>query len=96
MQTGMGKSFSHATKTKSVLDENNNPLIFDVNKNLYYQPIWKNDSLYIMEFRSDPNDTIHKLSNPYYYSTSKVKSSIKFTTLFPYISAILLVNVLFS
>ena len=61
MQTGMGQSFSHATKTKSVLDENNNPLIYDENKNLYYQPIWKKDSLYIMEFRLDKNDTIHKL-----------------------------------
>jgi hypothetical protein len=61
MQTGMGQSFSHATKTKSVLDENNNPLIYDENKNLYYQPIWEKDSLYIMEFRLNKNDTIHKL-----------------------------------
>ena len=61
MQTGMGQSFSHATKTKSVLDENNNPLIYDENKNLYYQPIWKKDSLYIMEFRLNKYDTIHKL-----------------------------------
>tara|TARA_Y100000385_G_scaffold63585_1_gene62588 strand:- start:3683 stop:5464 length:1782 start_codon:yes stop_codon:yes gene_type:complete len=61
MQTGMGQSFSHATKIKSVLDENNNPLIYDENKNLYYQPIWKKDSLYIMEFRLDKYDTIHKL-----------------------------------
>ncbi|MBT4217587.1 MAG: pilus assembly protein TadD, partial [Flavobacteriales bacterium] len=61
MQTGMGQSFTHATKIKSVLDENNNPLIYDENKNLYYQPIWKKDSLYIMEFRLDKYDTIHKL-----------------------------------
>ena len=59
MQTGMGQSFSHATKTKSVLDENNNPLIYDENKNLYYQPIWKKDSLFLLEFRLENRDTIH-------------------------------------
>ena len=29
IQTGMGQSFDLATKSKSVLDENNNPLIYD-------------------------------------------------------------------
>ena len=61
MKTGMGKSFSHATKTKSVLDENDNPLIYDKYKNLYYQPLWKKDSLYIIEFRLENRDTVHKL-----------------------------------
>jgi hypothetical protein len=40
METGMGQSFAVATKSKSVLDKNNNPLIYDEVKNLYYQAIW--------------------------------------------------------
>ena len=60
MQTGMGKSFSIATKTKSVLDENNNPLIYDTIKDLFYQPLWKEDSLYLLEFRMKGKDTSHK------------------------------------
>ena len=61
IQTGMGLSFDHATKTKSVIDDNDNPLVFDKDKNLYYQPLWKNDSLYILEFRIENKDTTHKL-----------------------------------
>ena len=61
METGMGKSFAVATKSKSVLDKNNNPLIYDEVKNLYYQAIWKSDSLYILEFRLTNKDTTHKL-----------------------------------
>jgi len=61
METGMGKSFDLATKSKSVLDNNNNPLIYDEIKNLYYQPIWKKDSLYLLEFRLKKGDTTHKL-----------------------------------
>ena len=56
----MGQSYSLATKTKSVLDENNNPLIYDNINNLYYQPLWKKDSLYLLEFRIDGEDTSHK------------------------------------
>ena len=61
METGMGKSFGVATKSKSVLDDNNNPLIYDEIKNLYYQPLWKKDSLYLLEFRLEKGDTTHKL-----------------------------------
>ena len=61
VNTGMGQSFDVATKSKSVLDDNNNPLIYDEIKNLYYQPIWKKDSLYLLEFRLENKDTTHKL-----------------------------------
>ena len=61
METGMGQSFDVASKNKSMLDENDNLLIYDQDKNLYYQPFWKNDSLYISEFRLKDKDTIHKL-----------------------------------
>jgi hypothetical protein len=61
LETGMGQSFSHASKTKSVLDENDNPLIYDNIKDFYYKPIWKNDSLFLLEFRLVNNDTTYKL-----------------------------------
>lgn len=61
LETGMGKSFARASRIKSVLDENNNPLIYDTIKNLFYQPLWKKDSLFLMEFRIENKDTIHKI-----------------------------------
>ena len=61
METGMGQSFAVATKSKSVLADSNNPLIYDEIKNLYYQAIWKSDSLYILEFRLTNKDTTHNL-----------------------------------
>ena len=60
MKQGWAQSYSLATKTKSVLDDNNNPLIYDNIKNLYYQPLWKKDSLYLLEFRIEGKDTSHK------------------------------------
>ncbi len=60
MHTGMGKSFSIANNIKSVIDEYNNPLIYDTISDLYYQPLWINDSLHILEFRLNNEDTVHK------------------------------------
>ena len=60
IQTGMGKSFSSAIKTKSSLPENPE-VIYDSIKDLSYMPLWKNDSLWIREFRMLYNDTIHKI-----------------------------------
>ena len=61
METGMGKSFHFATKEHSVLLDSEMPLIHDSIKNLSYQPFWKNDSLYLKEFRLDQKDTTHLL-----------------------------------
>ena len=60
IQTGMGKSFSSAIKTKSSLPENPE-IIYDSIKDLSYMPLWINDSLWIREFRMLHNDTIHKI-----------------------------------
>ena len=60
IKTGMGSSFQHATKTKSIIDDNNNPIIYDSIKEIYYQPLWKEDSLYILEFKLFKKDTIHQ------------------------------------
>ncbi len=62
IQTGMGQSFNYAVKENSALVDGKMDLIHDSIKNLTYKPFWKNDSLYLMEFRLSNNlDTIHKL-----------------------------------
>lgn len=60
IETGMGKSFDHATKQKSAGDFSKNHTIYDRELNLYYSPFWKNDSLYVKEFRLEAKDTIHQ------------------------------------
>ncbi len=60
IQTGMGKSFEHASKQKSSAKFSEHSVIYDKFKDFYYHPFWKNDSLMIMEFRTKGNDTIYK------------------------------------
>ena len=61
IQTGMGQSFSGATKSKSVINDDDSYLIYDEIKDLYYQALWKEDSLYLLEFRLEKYDTVHKI-----------------------------------
>ena len=60
IQTGMGKSFSSAVKVSSSLP-NSPDLVYDSIKDLSYMPVWKNDSLWIKEFRIFNFDTIHQI-----------------------------------
>jgi len=61
MQTGMGQSFHFAVKEHSALANSQMHIIYDTIKNLSYQPFWKNDSLYLKEFRLNGKDTTHQL-----------------------------------
>ncbi len=61
METGMGKSLHYAIKEHSVLESSNLLIIHDSIKNLSYQPFFKNDSLYLKEFRLKGDDTTHLL-----------------------------------
>ena len=61
MQTGMGKSLHYATKDHSSMDISNLLVIHDSIKNLSYQPFFRNDSLYLKEFRLKGDDTTHLL-----------------------------------
>lgn len=62
IQTGMGQSWGHATKEKSAADYNpDHALVYDKDLDFYYKPYWNKDSLYIMEYRLEGKDTIHKL-----------------------------------
>jgi tetratricopeptide (TPR) repeat protein len=56
----MGKSFDLATKQKSSADFSKNHVVYDKGKNLFYHPFWKNNTMFIMEFRLDGKDTIYK------------------------------------
>lgn len=60
IQTGMGQSFDHATKQKSAADFTHAP-VYDKDLDFYYKPFWQNDSLYVMEYRTEGSDTTHKL-----------------------------------
>lgn len=58
IQTGMGKSFDHATKQKSAARFEKHTVIYDKYSDFYYHPFWDGDSMKIMEFRLKGKDTI--------------------------------------
>lgn len=61
IQTGMGQSFDHATRQKSAADFSpEHALVYDKDLDFYYRPYWQNDTLYVMEFRTEGKDTVHK------------------------------------
>jgi tetratricopeptide (TPR) repeat protein len=61
IQTGMGQSFGLATRQKSAADFSpEHALVYDTALDYYYKPYWDHDSLYIMEFRTENGDTVHK------------------------------------
>jgi len=59
-QTGMGKSFDLATKSKSDGIFDSHAIVHDEINDFYYKPFWRNDSLFIKEFRLKAQDTIYK------------------------------------
>jgi tetratricopeptide (TPR) repeat protein len=60
IQTGMGKSFEHASKDKSAAGTSKHKVLYDKYTNFYYYPFWDKDSMKIMEFRLEGKDTTHK------------------------------------
>ncbi len=60
IETGMGKSFDLATPQKSSADFTKHHVVFDKFKNMYYHPYWKNNTMYILEYRLEGKDTIYK------------------------------------
>jgi Tfp pilus assembly protein PilF len=62
IKTGMGQSFDHATRQKSAADFGAHAVVYDKDLDFYYKPYWDADSsFYIMEFRTEGKDTVHKL-----------------------------------
>jgi tetratricopeptide (TPR) repeat protein len=60
IETGMGKSFDHASKEKSSAKFDQHTVVYDKYSDFYYHPFWDGDSLKIMEFRLQGKDTIYK------------------------------------
>lgn len=61
IQTGMGQSFDHATRQKSAADFSPaHALVYDKDLDFYYKPYFDHDSLYVMEYRLEGRDTVHK------------------------------------
>lgn len=61
IQTGMGQSFGVATKEKSAADFSPaHALVYDSALDFFYKPYWDRDSFYIMEYRLEGKDTVHK------------------------------------
>jgi hypothetical protein len=61
IQTGMGQSFGMATKEKTAADFSPaHALVYDTALDYYYKPCWTNDTFYVMEFRLEHGDTVHK------------------------------------
>ncbi len=62
-RTGMGESFHFATKEKSAGTYPDHLLIRDSINDLNYQPVWRNDSMFVKEFRlskTNQLDTLHQ------------------------------------
>jgi len=61
METGMGKSLHYATKTKSAAHFDQHTAVYDSINDFYYKPFWRGtDSLFILEYRLENEDTIYK------------------------------------
>jgi Flp pilus assembly protein TadD len=60
IETGMGKSFDRASHAKSSARFDEHALIHDRIKNFSYQPFWKDDTLFVKEFRLEGRDTTYK------------------------------------
>jgi len=59
IQTGMGKSFDHATAEKSVAHFGKEALIYDKTKDFYYESYFRDSLMYIHEFRLKGKDTVY-------------------------------------
>ncbi len=60
IKTGMGRSFDHATLEKTDARFDKHAIVYDSVSNFYYKPFFKDSSMYVMEYRLENKDTIHK------------------------------------
>ena len=61
VHTGMGLSFDYASLSKSSAQFGKEHIVYDSTLDMYYYPYWKNEELYIQEFRLKGKDTVHQL-----------------------------------
>ncbi|MCB9246287.1 MAG: hypothetical protein H6606_07625 [Flavobacteriales bacterium] len=60
LHTGMGMSFDTASRVKSSAHFGQGSLVYDSTLDYFYRPFWRDDQLFIEEFRLIARDTIHK------------------------------------
>lgn len=60
IHTGMGNSFGAATKSKSAGEYHSHHAVYDKYLDFYYLPYFLKDTMYIMEYRLEGKDTVHK------------------------------------
>lgn len=60
IHTGMGQSFADATPQKSKAEFGKHALVYDEQNDFYYHPYFEDTTLYILEFRLEGKDTVHK------------------------------------
>lgn len=60
VHTGMGMSFDTVSFSKSSANFGTNHVLYDSFNNFYYFPYWKNEKLFVMEFRLIEGDTVYK------------------------------------
>ena len=58
--TGMGQSFDKASPKKSQASYGDHAVVYDEQSDFYYNPYFRDSLLFIMEYRLDGKDTIHK------------------------------------
>lgn len=59
IHTGMGMSFDKASEKKSSARFGEKEIIYDSQKDFFYHPYFRNDSLFVHEYRVQERDTIH-------------------------------------
>ena len=60
INTGMGRSFNRATLEKTAATFGEHSLVFDETSNFYYLPYFKDSTIFVLEFRLEKGDTVHK------------------------------------
>ncbi|CAA6828192.1 MAG: Flp pilus assembly protein TadD [uncultured Aureispira sp.] len=60
IETGMGQSFGKADLKKTAAEFGPDALVYDETLDFYYKPYFQDSVMYVMEFRLEGKDTVHK------------------------------------
>ncbi len=61
IQTGMGQSFGLASKEKTAADFSRaHSIVYDTALDFYYKPFFAHDTFFILEYRMQGHDTVHR------------------------------------
>lgn len=60
VETGMGKSLYRPELTNQIESFGAEAIVYDADRDLYYQPYWLKDAMYVKEYRLDKADTSYR------------------------------------